>query len=39
MTTPYNNVLYDIDEAIVTIEDNDCNHNYNTCIFLYIILI
>ena len=24
LTTSYNNVLYDIDETIVTIEDNDC---------------
>ena len=24
MTTSYNNVLFDIDETIVTIEDNDC---------------
>ena len=24
LTTSYNNVLFDIDETIVTIEDNDC---------------
>ena len=24
MTTPYNNVMHGIDEAIVKIEDNDC---------------
>ena len=26
MTTSYNNFLYDIDETIVSIEDNDCKY-------------
>ena len=41
MTTPYNNVLYGIDEAIVKIEDNDCKyiihtHIYTTYIHSYV---